>query len=124
MTIVNLLLVGLGGGAGAVTRFAMNQFIQNRSSLQWPLATLLINISGSFLLGLFIGSSINELVLLLIGTGFLGAYTTFSTLNLEAIQLKLAQRKKEFYLYLLLSYCGGILFAGIGLWIGLWFARY
>jgi fluoride exporter len=76
------LLVAAGGALGAVTRYA--------AAVQFgatPLITFAVNISGSFLIGLLINSAAGgDLRLrLLFGAGFLGAYTTFSTLTLEAL---------------------------------------
>jgi fluoride exporter len=118
MTIFQLLLVGFGGFFGAIARFSASQYINKKFSSRIPLATLTVNLLGSFLLGLLIGISINEFAILLIGTGFLGAFTTFSTFKLESIQLHLSKRKKEFIIYNLFSYGGGILLAFLGLIIG------
>jgi fluoride exporter len=118
MSLVNILLVGVGGFFGAITRFAVSQFINKKFSFRIPLATLLINLSGSFLLGVIIGMGIGGYAFLLLGTGFMGAFTTFSTFKLEGIQLHIGKRKKDFFIYNLLSYCGGILLAFIGIEVG------
>lgn len=121
MSILNLLLVGVGGFFGAVTRFSVSQFINKKFTFKIPVATLFINLLGSFLLGLIIGMGIGGSTLLLVGTGFMGAFTTFSTFKLEGIQLHIGKRKKEFLLYNILSYGGGISLAFIGLEIGHFF---
>ncbi|KKI91697.1 hypothetical protein WQ54_13330 [Bacillus sp. SA1-12] len=118
MTLFHLLLVGVGGFFGAIARFSMSQFINKRFSFQIPISTLFINLLGSFLLGLIVGIGISEYALLLLGTGFMGTFTTFSTLKLEGIRLHLSKRKKEFYIYNLISYCGGILLAFLGIGMG------
>jgi CrcB protein len=118
MTFVHVLFVGIGGFLGALARFSISQFINKKFSFRFPVATLSINLLGSFLLGLIIGGGLNHLSTLLLGTGFMGAFTTFSTLNLEGIQLHLSKKKKEFLLYYLLSYGGGILIAFIGIVVG------
>ncbi|MBM7839159.1 CrcB protein [Alkalihalobacillus xiaoxiensis] len=123
MTIWTVFLVGIGGFFGSISRYGISEFAKKRSSQKWPMATLIINLSGSFLLGVFFGLDLNQTPLLLIGTGFLGGYTTFSTLNLEAVRLKEAKQSKAGKLYLLASYAGGVFLAALGLTIGLWLAR-
>ncbi len=118
MTLSHLLLVGVGGFLGAITRFAISQFITNKFSFRIPVATLVINVLGSFLLGLVIGFGVNQSVLLFLGTGCLGAFTTFSTFKLEGIQLHLNNRNKEFLMYIVVSYGAGILLAFLGIMIG------
>lgn len=123
MNVLNILLVGIGGFFGAITRFSVSQFVNNRYSFRIPMATLMINILGSFLLGLMIGFGLNKLALLLLGTGFMGAFTTFSTFKLEGIQLHLNKRKKEFLMYNIISYGGGILLAFLGFKMGQFLAQ-
>ncbi|MEH7884323.1 fluoride efflux transporter CrcB [Bacillus sp. JJ1609] len=118
MSMLNVFLVGLGGFFGAITRFSLSQYINKKFSFKIPIATLFINLLGSFLLGLIIGIGMRGSALLLIGTGFMGAFTTFSTFKLEGIQLHLEKRKKDFFIYNGVSYGGGILLAYIGLELG------
>jgi CrcB protein len=87
-----LLLVALGGAAGAVTRYVVDGFVADRATGAFPWGTLVINLSGSMLLGLLFALAVERGVLpaavrapLMIG--FLGAYTTFSTLMLESWRL-------------------------------------
>lgn len=77
------------GGAGAACRYLIDDLINRLWRESFPLATLLINITGSFLIGLFaatLGSGSPELFAVL-ATGFCGGYTTFSTASLEAVRL-------------------------------------
>ncbi|MDP6099506.1 MAG: fluoride efflux transporter CrcB [Candidatus Thalassarchaeaceae archaeon] len=83
-----LLLVAVGGACGAVARYAITEWIPS----DFPWGTLVVNVLGSFLLGVLIAVGItNEQVtpeiLLLVGTGALGAFTTMSTFSVDAIQL-------------------------------------
>lgn len=83
-----LLLVAVGGACGAVARYAITEWIPN----DFPWGTLVVNVLGSFLLGVLIAVGItNEQVtpeiLLLVGTGALGAFTTMSTFSVDVIQL-------------------------------------
>jgi CrcB protein len=89
---VNLLLIALGGAGGAVARYLVDGFVSERTGAQVPWGTFVVNVSGSFVLGLLFALAIEADVLpaairapLMIG--FLGAYTTFSTLMLESWRL-------------------------------------
>lgn len=84
--------IALGGALGALSRYYLNLFIQGRLGqgnwAAFPLGTLVINVVGSFLLGLVIALSARGLVSpelrLAFGTGFVGAFTTFSTFEWES----------------------------------------
>jgi CrcB protein len=77
------ILVILSGGAGAVVRFVVDGIVQTRRAGGFPLGTLVVNLTGCFLLGLLseLGLSSHEATVL--DTAFLGSYTTFSTWMLE-----------------------------------------
>jgi CrcB protein len=83
------LLVGFGGFLGANARYALAKWTGQWIDARFPLGTFIINISGSFLLGLLGGLLAERLVphsdalRLALGVGFLGAYTTFSTFEFE-----------------------------------------
>jgi fluoride exporter len=119
MSTLYVLMVGIGGFFGAVSRLWVSQFISKRFVSGFPAATLIINLMGSFLLGIMVGSGIKGSLFMLLGTGFMGAFTTFSTFKLEAIQLHIDKRKKELILYNILSYGGGILLALLGIELGM-----
>ncbi len=85
-------LVALGGAFGASFRFFISQFLLNWLGKGFPFATLVVNISGSFIMGLLYGlieQGIIEVSVYrtLIGIGFLGAFTTFSTFSLDTVLL-------------------------------------
>jgi len=88
---LTLLLIGLAGFAGAVLRFWLSGWVSRRWNSALPLGTFIINITGAFALGLLVGLSDQQLVpgvwYLVLGTGFLGAFTTFSTWMLESTRL-------------------------------------
>ncbi|YCH08045.1 fluoride efflux transporter CrcB [Arthrobacter sp. alpha11c] len=88
MTVV---LLALAGGLGAAVRFMMDGLIRARVRTALPWATIFINVSGSLLLGFLAGLVMEgqapESLQLILGTGFLGGYTTFSTASLETIRL-------------------------------------
>ena len=86
------VMIAIGGAAGAVTRYVVDGFVAERAPGAFPWGTLVINLSGAALLGLLFALAIERGVLpasvrgpLMIG--FLGAYTTFSTLMLESWRL-------------------------------------
>jgi len=93
---VTLLLVSLAGGAGAGARFTIETLLHRRWTQSFPLATLLINVTGSLLLGLLAGlvlfHSAATDVKTIGGTGFCGGYTTFSAASFETVRL--AERRQ------------------------------
>jgi len=92
MELSLVLYVGLGGALGSVSRYALTYAIQSRLVSPFPVATLLINVSGSLLLGFVMryaadSTSLSAETRLLLTTGFCGGYTTFSTFSYEAVAL-------------------------------------
>jgi fluoride exporter len=85
------LLVGLGASFGAVARYVLDQAVTRRRGSTFPAGTWLINITGSFILGLLTGLSahhgLSDHVVTVIGTGVCGGYTTFSTFSYETVRL-------------------------------------
>ncbi|MFL6562662.1 MAG: fluoride efflux transporter FluC [Bacillus sp. (in: firmicutes)] len=113
-----IILVSIGGFFGAISRFALSKKIQNESRTDFPSGTLTVNLIGAFLLGFLFGLDVEGSVYSLLGIGFMGAFTTFSTLMLEAIKLKKGEKKKLYYYYLLSSYSFGTILAFCGLMLG------
>jgi CrcB protein len=85
------VLVWLGvaalGGVGALARFGLDGLVQRRAGGEFPLGTLVVNLVGSFCLGLLTGLDVTGDALLLAGTAVLGSFTTFSTWMLETERL-------------------------------------
>ena len=86
------LWVGLGGFVGANTRYGLTGFVARRLGSGFPFGTLLINVSGSLLIGLILTLLVERFVAdpawrLLLVVGFLGGYTTFSSYSFEVIAL-------------------------------------
>lgn len=102
-----MILVGIGGAVGAASRYLVGIWIGKKTGTKFPYPTLFINITGSFLLGILTGmmqsQAIPEWLWLLLGVGFCGAFTTFSTFGYEAIQLFLSKQSKQAYLYIAAS---------------------
>lgn len=116
--MIEALLVATGGSFGAITRFAISNWFKKRNKTPFPIATFLINITGAFLLGYIIGNGVTTGWQLLLGTGFMGAFTTFSTFKLESIQLFNRKNLSILFLYLSATYIIGILFAFLGMKLG------
>lgn len=116
--MVSIFYVAIGGFFGAITRFSLSNWIKSKTTSAFPFATLTVNLVGSFLLGLIIGSNLGNSLVLLLGTGFMGAFTTFSTFKLENVILYSQKDWKTLILYLLISYVFGILFAFAGIKLG------
>ena len=92
-----LLLISLAGGLGAGARFLLDGAITRRSALGFPVATLTINVLGSFLLGMVVQWSAvfgADQALLVLGVGFLGGFTTFSTASVELVALVRSRRAR------------------------------
>lgn len=115
---MNAALVGAGGFAGAVLRYYLSKKMAERFQTDVPYGTLTINLTGSLLLGLLIGANPGSAVLLMAGTGFMGAFTTFSTLKLESVTLAEKSLFGAFIGYLGATYTLGILLAYAGYCIG------
>jgi len=85
---MTILLVAAGGALGAIARYLVDFWVVSRGITRVPLGTLVVNVSGSFALGLLVGilgtTGGPDWILTLLGTGFLAAYTTFSTWMFEA----------------------------------------
>ncbi|MBM4761487.1 fluoride efflux transporter CrcB [Bacillus sp. B15-48] len=111
----SFLLIGLGGAFGAICRYALGLFVTSRTTSAFPLGTWIINISGSFLLGVIFNLYLHEdWLMLLAGIGFCGAYTTFSTFGNETVQLIVQHKLKLALLYVVASTVVSILAASLG----------
>ncbi len=118
-----VLALGLGGFLGANARYWLSEWIDRAYRSSFPAATLLINVSGSFALGLYVAAASQrgwgDAYRLLFAVGFLGAYTTFSTFSLETLSLAVDQgRPGAAMLNILLSVVGGVVAAWIGIVVG------
>ena len=115
MSILHLCAVAIGGFIGSIIRFYISQKLNNHDR-KLPFGTLLVNLSGSFLLGYSIQLGLDKYLVLLLGVGFLGAFTTFSTFNKELLTLQKYPRK--WLIYFAATYLGGIGLAFLGFYIG------
>ena len=122
MTPLVVIARAAAGGLGASSRMLLDGLIKSRMSTALPWGTIIINVSGSLVLGLLTGLAganlLPEAWHLVLGTGFLGGYTTFSTASFETIRL-LQERR---WVAGLVNGLGTLVFAtataAIGLWLG------
>ncbi len=115
-------LIGLAGAMGALMRYVLGRFVAERISSSFPLGTMLINVSGAFLIGLiFVTASlhlISSSVQVVLATGFLGGYTTFSTMSWEGVQLIRGGNRWTSVLYLGGTVALGLLAVVLGFGLG------
>ncbi|WP_085523618.1 fluoride efflux transporter CrcB [Tuberibacillus sp. Marseille-P3662] len=109
--------IGLCIGAffGAIGRYLLSRWNKGRMI---PLGTLAANLIGSLLLGIVIALPLSMETRLMLGTGFMGSLTTFSTFNVENIEGMLKKHWRQMVLYMTLTFCLGLILAFIGMRIG------
>jgi CrcB protein len=118
--IKNLLLVGLGGGLGSMTRYLCQRWFSNTFISHFPWGTFAVNIAGCFLIGLLWGITFksfdsNENWKLFLMTGLCGGFTTFSAFTQEGIGLLRENRISTFFLYVTGSIVLGLLATYLGM---------
>lgn len=90
-SLANAGIVAVGGAIGSVARYILGGLIQERMGVVFPWQTLIVNVTGSFAIGLFMGLALNENWAagwrLFVAIGVLGGYTTYSTFAYETIRL-------------------------------------
>ncbi|MCH8509990.1 MAG: fluoride efflux transporter CrcB [Phycisphaerales bacterium] len=122
MSVSLAMLVALAGGAGAAARYTLDYAVTRRLRTALPLGTWAVNIAGSFALGLLVGllsgSGGEPAVLIVIGGGFLGAFTTFSTWMYESVRLAESGARRAAAVNLLGPLIAGLIAAAAGLWLG------
>lgn len=117
------IAIGLGSIAGALCRYFVGQWLSQFLTTGFPIWTLLINLSGCFLMGIMITLadrrfSFSQDVLLLLTTGFLGAYTTFSSYELDTANLLESRNLLKELIYWVGSPLLGFLCFGLGATLG------
>lgn len=126
MAPLDFAWVGLGGGLGSVLRWAVGRIVGERYHGGFPLATLLINVSGAFVIGylsVLIGvdwrDRYSTAIIAAVLTGGLGGYTTFSSMQLDAVKLAATAPRRALF-YLLLSVGLGLAAAALGAELAYW----
>jgi fluoride exporter len=117
------LAVTVAAGLGAMARYLADQVVQHRTSGTFPAGTLLVNLSGSLLLGLVTGLALHHGLptapTVVVGVGFAGGYTTFSTLAWETLALAEAGATATAAANMLGSFVAGLAVAAAGLGLAL-----
>jgi CrcB protein len=106
--------VGLLGGCGALARFGLTLLVADRLHPHFPAGTLVVNLSGAFLLGLLAGGAVEGDARLLLGAGAIGSYTTFSTWMVETQRIDEAGKRRIAVANLVLSVVLGLTAAALG----------
>jgi fluoride exporter len=109
--------VMLVGGIGSVSRFLVDRAVARRAARPFPFGTLTVNISGAALLGFLGGLALSKDAALLTGTGFVGAYTTFSTWMLETQRLGEERQMRPAVANVVVSVVLGLAAALLGQWV-------
>src|SRR5690625_3630326 len=99
---MNIILVSLGGFLGSITRYYIGTLVQRKI-----INTLIVNVTGAILLAyitqLYLIGDVSQTLWLFVGSGFSGAYTTFSTFGYETLHLALEQKYKQAIIYVVAS---------------------
>ena len=117
------IYVGLAGAVGALARYGLGMMIDSIGPSAFPVSTLLINLSGSFLLGwlthMFLRTGkLSPQFVTIVGTGMIGSFTTFSTFSVETIRLLDESRIGLALLYVFLSITLGLGSSWLGYRVG------
>ena len=112
---MRIAVVILGGGLGAAARYLLSLALAHP---RFPYVIVGINLAGSLLLGVLLGAAshreVNPVLVIALGSGLLGGFTTFSTFSVEAADLLRGGRPLAAAAYVLISTAGGVLAAAIG----------
>ncbi|MFI7190090.1 fluoride efflux transporter CrcB [Nocardia nova] len=106
---MTVALVFLGAAIGAPARYLTDRAVQARHDSVFPWGTFVVNLVGCLVLGALTGAAVSSPALALLGTGFCGALTTYSTFSYEAVRL--VEQRARFYAAL---YVGVSVLAGLG----------
>lgn len=119
------LCVAIAGGLGAVARFVLDQVVTRRTRAAYPVGTSVVNLAGSFLLGLVTGLAAGQLLSpswqVVAGTGFLGGFTTFSAATVEVVRLANSGRRRVAAVHAVGLLFASLAAAGLGWVLGLAF---
>ena len=123
--MLGVLLVALGGGIGSATRYLVGGWFAGRFGPAFPYGTFVINVTGSFIIGVFLAFAQERVSLspywrLFFAVGFVGGYTTFSTFEYESVRLLQDGEMLLGAVYLIGSVVTGAVGAVMGIALGSW----
>jgi CrcB protein len=118
MSAVTWIGVGLAGGCGAVARALLTHFVNVRAGRVFPYGTLAVNLSGAVVLGVIAGSGLSGDALRIVGTGLIGAYTTFSTWMFETHHADTTGHRSRAITNIAVSVAAGLLAVWLGRAVG------
>ena len=115
--------MGAGGFLGSIARFVSVRSIDGRINAAFPYGTLLVNVTGSFIIGFAMAlmmkkTGISEQWKIFLGAGFCGGFTTFSAFAWENLTLFEGKMASTALLYIAISVVGGLIAVGCGAWVG------
>ncbi|MDO3685431.1 CrcB family protein [Micromonospora sp. C28ISP2-4] len=105
---MTVLLIAIGAAIGAPLRYVTDRAVQARHGSPFPWGTLAVNVAGSLLLGALLAAPVGPAVTALLGTGFCGALTTWSTLSYETLRLARTGERHLAYANVALSVIAGL----------------
>ena len=108
----------VGGGIGATLRFLVDGAVAARAGKAFPFGTVVVNLSGAVVLGLLSGLALPHDISLIVGTGTIGSYTTFSTWMLESQRLAEERQNRDAAVNVVVSLVAGLAAAALGRWLG------
>ncbi len=120
MTAWTFLWLAIAGGLGAGARYVVDVLVMRGRTDAFPLGILIVNLTGSFALGILtgLGAALLGEWLVIIGLGLLGGYTTFATVSVESVLLAQRRRTAWMWVNLLGTLIAAVIAAGIGLALG------
>ncbi|WP_340690752.1 fluoride efflux transporter CrcB [Hydrogenobacter thermophilus] len=118
-----ILAISFGGALGSVLRYTLSKLVQEKVGIDFPLGTLFVNMTSAFLIGFFFAYLVERLTIspalrAFLITGFLGGYSTFSTLTYESYQLLMNGEMFKFAFYAFGSLLGGTFMTLLGYNLG------
>ena len=122
MSVLNFVLLTIMGGVGAALRYSVDSYLRPRIHGRFNWTTTIINATGSLVLGFLTGLTFEHLVpsdvSIVIGTGLLGGYTTFSTASYETVQLLEQRKYGPAFLSGIVMLVLCVALAVLGVWLG------